>query len=616
MLREKFKINVLRPEIEAITKKNIIKDNEIVLELCKYLDKMSPKLGQNLLDWHCFSTFWPPRLVEAYQNDRLICFFGAGLSIPSGIPSWHNLFIDYFGLEPALLSDDDLKTDPLTLAELASHQVGADQLQNIIREAMEPITMPTTTHLITAAMRLPFYITTNYDCLFEKIWKKINPGIDLETIVNESDLIKYKNELNLENPNKNRSFLLKIHGSIDRPDELLILTRSGYRYHYRANREFFKVIIHLLSKYHILFTGFSHRDPEVTRLVEDVIFEYEKKSMNRENDIQEPNLYSLQFSMRLHTPEIFAARGILALSPPVVNLIVKDVRSLSLAQALCDLISAADTNFHKTLSLDEILEKFAQQLVAELEVGLKKLEEYSGRAAEILTGSKDTIEWMEELIKSLGPLAGQGVYLLNDQGNIIEMYLPNGLDKTARESQISFNNRPYFQQAKSFRKPFISDSLKSVYNDFSTIFLCIPLIKNGESFIGLLFSACQIGFWKVPIDLAKTIWNKDKDLSVLLIDSNGTCLIPPNNEFSTENSRGAKGKELKKANEGYKYDKMLRLSKRDKLISRVMQNVVPISQDDDVLSLTSDLKYYTVVTELKTTHWKLGISKPIILAGK
>jgi hypothetical protein len=150
-----------------------------------------------------------------------------------------------------------------------------------------------------------------------------------------------------------------------------------------------------------------------------VIFDYEKSNSDLAANIQEPNLYSLQFNMRLHTPEIFAARGILALNPPAVTPNVKDIRSLSLAQALSDLIGAANKSFHEDLSLDDILEKSAKQLVLDLENSLKMFEAYSEKAANVLVGSLDNFEWMKELEQTLGPMAGQGLYLLDNQGTIV-----------------------------------------------------------------------------------------------------------------------------------------------------------------------------------------------------
>jgi len=616
MIRDRLHLDIFHDEILKAIDDEAVKDLNILSAVNSYVEnKLMPKLNKEFIDWQCISTFWPPRLVNGFQSDNLVCFFGAGLSIPSGMPSWHGLLTEFFGLNQSLLKDDDLKSDPLTLAELASHEIGTDQLQFVLRQAMKRIQKPSTTHFISAALRLPFYITTNYDSLFENAWKTLNPGIKLITLVNDADFIQQADENLVLKPKPNSSYLLKIHGCVNRTDEHLILTRSDYRYHYRTNRQFFQFITHLLSDFHILFLGFSHKDPEVTRIVEDAIYIYENNSLSSEK-LQRPNFYSLQFNMMSHTPEIFAARGIMALNPPIVSPDVDDLRSLSLAQALSDLIGAADKNIHKDLSLDEILELSANKINSELQNALDKMVDRSEEAISSLhDDSASNHEWLESLRENLNTLAGQGIYLLNEQGRIVQMALPSGLDKDARMAKTSFSERPYFQQAKTFRKPFISDSIESVFNKLSTFFLCVPLMKDGI-FIGLLFSACQIGFWETPCKIAREIWDSEKDLSVLLIDSNGVCLITPNDEFKLEKSSGAQNKEDLDANFGYRFNKLLRLSRRDKLVSRIMQNVVPLYQDDDLLSLAGDLKYYTVVTELKSTRWKFGISNSIMLSGK
>lgn len=613
-MRNRFHIDVINDELGRLNEGRIV-DKEVFSALRKYLEtEFAPKLEKEPITWQSFSTVWPPRLVDAYQNGKLVCFFGSGLSVPSGLPDWNTLLSEYFGLEKSLLSDDDLRTDPLTLAELASHQIGSEHLQFVLRQALSRLQIPSTNHFITASLRLPFYITTNYDCLFETAWTLLSPSIELVSLVNEADLIQHIGGNGRLEPSTSRSYLLKIHGSIERDNEHLILTRSDYRYHYRANQDFFNCIEELLSDYHILFLGFSHKDPEVTRLVEDVIYKSEKEDLEEQQEQtreRSPNLYSLQFNMSLHTPEIFAARGIMALTPPVVSPNVRDFRSLALAQALIELIGAADKDFHSSQSLDKFLKEYTLKLTSELQSGLNKMAGREAQALETLVDGPNSCEWLAELQDDLGPLAGQGVYLLNDQGRIIHMELPDGLNEDARKSSIvSLSKRPYFQQARTFRKPFISDSAMSIFNRLSTFFLCVPLTKDG-GFAGLLFSACQIGFWRLPVDIAREIWDSSGNLSIFIIDSNGVCLLPPNDEIEIKQFGGAGGIESPEKNQGYLFSDLLKLSRRDKLVSRIMQNVVPIYQDDDILHLSPDLRYYTVVTELKPTRWKLAISRAI-----
>lgn len=593
MLREKILIETLESELKRISLNNLVVDKEIADELQEYTKTLLSDFEKNKdIDWRSFKSFWPPRIIEALRNDNLTCFFGAGVSIPSGLPGWSELLNNYFNINKKFVDDSDLKSDPLTLAEIASHQIGSEKLQSVLRNSFRDLQSPSTNHFLIAALRLPIYITTNYDNLFEMAWNAINPGIELKTILNDADLSTEFNHKVFNSTTRECSYLFKIHGSLSREDEHLILTRSDYRYHYRSNSSFFENIKKILEEFHTLFLGFSHKDPEVTRLVEDAIWTYESIEEKKQ-----PHFYSLQFDMSSHTPEIFAARGIVALSPPPslpILLKSEDYRSLSLGCGIIDLISASEKELDKKVSIDHQFNEISKAISNSLDSALGLMGKYEAQAHESLETKKVT--WLKELLAELEELSNQGVYLLSDQGIIIDFEVPENIQKDDRLTTVSLQRRPYFQQAKTFRKPFVSDSFKSIYNELSTFFICYP-ITEGEIFKGLIFSAVQIGQWKQPIELAKDIWKDEK--SFLLIDSNGTALLPPGDEFELHDQLG------------FKYDSLKRLSRRDILISRIMENVVPLKQDDDVLNLGRDLQYYTIVTELSPTRWKFGISTPI-----
>ncbi|MBD3351304.1 MAG: hypothetical protein GF364_07435, partial [Candidatus Lokiarchaeota archaeon] len=509
-------------------------------------------------------TFWPPRLLEAYKANKMLCFFGAGLSIPSGLPTWTEL-LDRLSVDQRYLEDRALRNDPLTLAELAYHQLGAERLQIVLRKSVEGHN-PSLSHIFTAILKLPFYITSNYDTLFEDSWAIINDDEPLITLLDNDDVLReFPNGFDIEALQKsNKHYLLKIHGCVKEMDKLLILTRSEYRKHYRTNDLFFDFLKELMGKYHTLFIGFSHQDPEVTRLVEDVIFIYESDKIS----ITKPNFYSLQFDMRKHTPEIFAAKGIVALKPPFSY---RDDKSHSLRTALIDIIISSDiTNLKKYHKLYEILLKFRDKLTEELENALNIMVTNKSKIVEKNEKGGDIKEDMQQLYNNIGELANQGVYFCNADGTVLEYFEPEHLSGKVRKGITNFGIRPYFKQAKTFKKPFISDSYSSIYNANSTIFLCEPIIKKG-SFDGLLFSAAQIGHWELPIDLAKEAWNTG--LNILLVDSNGVCLLPPNNEIAAavhDNSFG------------YFYNDLLAISRRDRLVKRIMENIVPLDEDDDI----------------------------------
>ena len=58
-------------------------DKSLRDEMLKYIGDLSSKKHKNLSD---YKTFWPPRLMKALENQKLSCFFGAGLSRSSTLP--------------------------------------------------------------------------------------------------------------------------------------------------------------------------------------------------------------------------------------------------------------------------------------------------------------------------------------------------------------------------------------------------------------------------------------------------------------------------------------------------------------------------------------------------
>lgn len=596
--------------------KSRVVDFDVLEVVLKELKDLRTRL-QSAPDWQAFTAFWPPRLVEAYKARQLIVFFGAGVSAASGIPSWTDLLSKYFQLSQPFLEDPDLTSDPLTMAEVASQQLGAQRVQSILRELMTTKTTPTTAHIFLAALRCPVYITTNYDTLWEAAWKIVNPHIDYEVVVNDADVAKLAVDASDLTSNTERCLLIKLHGSVEKNEEHLILTRRDYRSHYRFNDNLISAVRTYLQSRHTLFVGFSHRDPEASRLVEDAIYAFEnpdKRPMDVSPGLR-PHFYSLQFNMLRHTPEIFAARGLVALAPPVSASTVGDVRSIALSNAVGQLIVAQYEGIHEKESLDRPLQESADQIATPLSQGLDMLKHRKDDALKLIQTSEPS-SVLEELLSNLGMLASQGVYVLNRQGRMVDSALPPDLDPEERRTKTtSFLDRPYFRLANTFGQAFVSDSFESVFNRLSTIFLCVPLIEDpGRVFRGLLFSATQIGSWELPIEVARPHWAEGR--SFALVDSNGVALLPPNDEFDIEaNNHGYHDKELPSANRGYSFNRLRALSRRDALISNVVQNIVPLTQDDDVLDLPPDLRYYSVVTEIKGTRWKLAISKPLVSAS-
>lgn len=584
-------------------------DPSVLHELRNDIDGFIEQLERGEATWQEFEMFWPPRAVQAFTEGHLIPFFGAGVSAAAGMPMWGAILQAYLDPSEATESDDELEHDFLTKAELAAQRVGANRIQACLRDECARHTKPTASHVMIAALRAPVMITTNYDWLLEEAWGLVNPRIPLDVAVNDADLA------NLDSWGSyvyggNHALLLKIHGCAKRESEHLTITRADYRYHYRTNHAFFETVAAILAERHVVFLGFSHRDPEVGRLVDDSIYQYERALRLAPDPLPEtrPHFFSLQFDMRRNTPEIFAAKGLVALTPPLVDAGPKTSKSASVCRAMADLVLFAAYDAHHDASLEQPLQTAITRISEDVNRALDSLAAYEADALAIVDGRAPTTA-LGDLSQQLVDLATQGVYVLDERGECVDFSVPTGLDGGARNKIREFHSRPYFRIAKSYREEFVSDSLRSVYNMLSTVFFCKPLIDI-RGFAGLLFAAAQVGTWRCPLEVAEECWREG--LGLVLVDSEGVLLLAPSGEIPlVTDCTGPTGTEDPNSNRGYDFNRLLSLSRRDRLARHIADNIVPISQDDDILRLSADVQFYSVVSVVPRTRWKLAVARPL-----
>lgn len=595
------------PEIrDAISNewRPVVESSDSIKSVLKHVDYLISKDYENSLLG--FKTFIPPRLVSASKIGNVTPFFGAGVSIAAGIPTWAKL-LEKLGVSDDLAQEPNLDNDPLTLAELLAHEIGFLELQRELRNLMVATTTPSIVHYLLAQLSQGVYVTTNYDTLFEIAWKKLNSGCGEPIVITtDADFSLFGINPNIIEPIDDRVIILKIHGCASRHDEELILTRSQYRRHYRTNTVLFEAVRELMLQKHMLFIGFSHRDPEITRLVDDAIHKY------KENNTQAPEYYSLQFDMKEKTPEVFAARGMLALRPPMSlsEPAEFDYRTAGLSKGLVDFCAAMDSKAHESLDLDAELRQSVDEIENEISGVMTELSNAARGIEAHITDDNFIQNTLDSILITLDQAAGQGVYLLRNNGDVRLYAIPAVLANPDRRRATTLSRRFYVQQAKTFKEAFVSDSDKSKFNGQSTVFFCAPL-GDKQHYKGLLFCAAQIGAWDTPIRVRDAFLANHPDGSFILVDSNGVILIPPNKEFGPKGSNTIPSIESKSDNIGFDFEKLRRISRRDQLITRVWRNIVPIYQDDDVCNF-SDLGMYSVVSEVKGTSWKLALSKPVL----
>lgn len=203
----------------------------------------------------------PFEILDAINNDKLVIFVGAGLSINCKLPSWKRLVedlliekSDYIEKSEALLSamQSEIMT-PLSILDRIENE------KSIIYTHFEQKLFTTETSQLHSSLgRITRkFVTTNFDSLIENS-TKIN------------SIITQDSSYNLSKIDTEDEFVLKIHGDINRLDSCIIFTSQ---YNKLYNDETFSTfqLKKIFSTYTVLFIGFSFTDPYITNLFDKII---------------------------------------------------------------------------------------------------------------------------------------------------------------------------------------------------------------------------------------------------------------------------------------------------------------------------------------------------------
>jgi hypothetical protein len=208
-------------------------------------------------------------LAEHAKAGQLALFLGAGTGVPAGLPSWGQLLkwlAERLNVEEA----DGLKQlNPLDAAEVlrraAEENAAGDpglSLGDLVAARIDHPRRYALSHILLAALGAEHVITTNFDQLYETAVEAI-AGAPPPVILPGDPVTE------IDDGGVQRGWLLKLHGDVDRPKDIVLDRRSFVRYD--ANRRPLGGVLQttLLTK-HLLVVGASMTDDNVIRLVHEV----------------------------------------------------------------------------------------------------------------------------------------------------------------------------------------------------------------------------------------------------------------------------------------------------------------------------------------------------------
>ena len=184
-------------------------------------------------------------IIEAYRNNRLILFVGAGISKDSGYPLWREV-IESFGDE-LYGKDEEYNFDYLKIPQYYYNTFGKIKYEEKILESFnEHNARPNPIHKQIDRIAPKHIITTNYDTLIED---QLNSGIlKYEVIKKDTDV-----------PNSRLgNYIIKMHGDIN--ERNFVLKEDDY-YNYNIDFPIISQLIQsLIVNNTLLFIGYSLSD--------------------------------------------------------------------------------------------------------------------------------------------------------------------------------------------------------------------------------------------------------------------------------------------------------------------------------------------------------------------
>jgi hypothetical protein len=213
----------------------------------------------------------PAGLRQSYGAGRCAVLVGAGASKGAGLPLWgellnkmidsavaHNLITKEREAEYRKLATE--KDKFLMVASGLKDDLRSHFDQFIEETFVAPKPQPTPLHEALVALdKLQFVLTTNYDTLLERSFRRRDGDVSVCTF---SDAGEVQRRLS-----RREFFILKAHGDATKLSNEIVLTDVDYRKLLFGQRAYQSLLSAMFTMFTFVFVGASMADPEISLLL-------------------------------------------------------------------------------------------------------------------------------------------------------------------------------------------------------------------------------------------------------------------------------------------------------------------------------------------------------------
>ncbi|PFG18532.1 SIR2 family protein [Serinibacter salmoneus] len=205
-------------------------------------------------------------LAAKVANHEVALFFGAGLSMGAGLPSWSGLLQELLkGLDSDLTWKEVERLPTLDQGEVIEAEArravdrGGPSLGERVADIISRAERPSLSHLLLAGMQIPSAVTTNYDGLYERAVENAGRTGDRREIA----------VLPWQDVSATGPWLLKMHGDVNHPNSI-VLTRNSFVSYDSRWKPVGSVVQSLMMTKHLLVVGASLTDDNLIRFAHEV----------------------------------------------------------------------------------------------------------------------------------------------------------------------------------------------------------------------------------------------------------------------------------------------------------------------------------------------------------